>query len=125
MTSEASNQCLPRNVQLRSKSDYSNVYAQGVRIRGKYMRIVAATSTQDVGARMGLSVSRKFEKSAVKRNRIRRVLRAAFRLQRQSLPTLDLVLIPTRNDLSYRAPIIESELVKLCAKAIEKLDERQ
>jgi ribonuclease P protein component len=120
MTSADSNLCLPRNVQLRSKSDYSHVYANGVRVRGKYLRIVAAKSPLDIGARMGLSVSGKFEKSAVKRNRVRRVLRAAFRLQRQSLPELDLVLIPTRNDLSYRTPIIEDELVELCAKAVAK-----
>ena len=120
MTSVDSNLSLPRDVQLRSKSEYSHVYANGVRIRGKYLRIVAAKSPQDLGARMGLSVSGKFEKSAVKRNRVRRVLRAAFRLQRQSLPELDLVLIPTRNDLSYRTPIIEDELVELCAKAMAK-----
>ena len=70
---------------------------------------------------MGLSVSTKFEKSAVKRNRVRRVLRTAFRLQRQSLPALDLILIPTRNDLSYRTPIIEQELVELCAKVVTQL----
>ena len=120
MTSADSNPCLPRNVQLRHKNDYSYVYANGVRVSGKYLRIVAAKSTQDIGARMGLSVSRKFDKSAVKRNRVRRVLRAAFRLQQKSLPNLDMVLIPTRNDRSYRTPIIEDELVELCSKAVAK-----
>ena len=115
--------CLPRSVQLRSKSDYAHVYANGVRVRGKYMRIVAAFSTANVGARMGLSVSRKFNPKAVQRNRERRVLRSAFRLQRHSLPAFDLVLIPTNRQLNYRTPVIEAELIKLIAKAEKLLHE--
>lgn len=123
MTSESSNQCLPRNVQLRSKRDYADVYANGIRVRGKYLRIVAAPTTKEVGARMGLSVSRKFESSAVSRNRVRRVLREAFRLQRQQLPALDLILIPNARGRSYRTPIIEDELLQLCADAWSEIEQ--
>lgn len=112
---------LPRSVQLRSKGDYAHVYANGIRVRGDYMRMVAAPSTKEDGARMGLSVGRKFNTSAVRRNRMRRVLRSAFRLQRQQLPSLDIILIPTSRDLKLRTPEIEAELVKLCAKVMRKL----
>lgn len=59
----------------------------------------------DLGhARLGLIVARRVEKLAVKRNRIKRLLREQFRLYKQNLPALDMVVrlrCPvTRDDLS-------------------------
>jgi ribonuclease P protein component len=52
-------------------------------------------------ARLGLSVSRKRVASAVARNRLKRVLREAFRLSKAEVPKgLDLVVVP-RGPLSY------------------------
>ena len=45
------------------------------------------------GARLGLAVSRKVDRRAVGRNRIRRVLREHFRLLRAGLPAGDYVLV--------------------------------
>jgi ribonuclease P protein component len=48
--------------------------------------------------RLGMSVSRKFG-SAVKRNRVRRLYREAFRLTKHAMPVgLDIVVIPRRSD---------------------------
>jgi|SRR5579864_2197822 len=57
--------------------------------------IVYGVENQLEHARLGISVSRKRVRSAVARNRIKRVLREAFRLSQAELPTgIDLVVVP-------------------------------
>ena len=45
------------------------------------------------GARLGLAISRKAAKSAVERNRIKRVIREGFRQRREDLPAVDIVVM--------------------------------
>jgi ribonuclease P protein component len=72
--------------------------------------------------RLGLSVSRKVG-PAVRRNRLRRLYREAFRLTRHLMPTgLDLVLIPRRPDdppleeLKKSLPRLVGQLARRLAK---------
>lgn len=108
---------------LRRRSDYARVYAQGKRARGRLILVVAAPGLNPLSPRMGLSVGRKFNKSAVLRNRARRVMRAAFRLQKAQLPLLDLILIPVAPGQEYRTPEVEAEMRRLCRKLARRLEE--
>lgn len=110
---------------LRRRGDYKRVYAQGLRARGRLILVVAAPGLNPLSPRMGLSVGRKFHKSAVLRNRARRVLRAAFRLQRVRLPHFDMILIPLGRVEDYRTADVERELRKLCTKLERRWSERQ
>jgi ribonuclease P protein component len=72
-------------------------------------------------SRVGLSVSRKFG-PAVRRNRIRRLLREAYRLTKEELPTgYDLVLIPRPLD-EYDLEDIRKSLAKLIRQAVKKIE---
>jgi ribonuclease P protein component len=55
-------------------------------------------------ARLGLSVSKKKVKTAVARNRFKRLVREAFRLNRAELPPgIDLVVVPRGPALTFEA----------------------
>jgi len=116
---------LPRVSSLRKKRDYARVYAEGKRARGRLILVVAAPGLNPLSARMGLSVGRKFNPSAVVRNRARRVLRDAFRLQRRQLPHLDLILIPTARGAEYKTSEVEAELRRLSKKIARWFEEDQ
>src|SRR5688572_20071284 len=75
---------LPKSRHLRSPAEFAAVYDAKVReSRGPLM---AYAKPNDLGhPRLGMSVSRKVG-IAVRRNRIRRLLREAFRLMQHDLP---------------------------------------
>ena len=78
---------------IRSSADFDKVYAARQRSGDDHLLIFALENNLE-WSRIGLSVSRKHG-GAVRRNRIKRLLREAFRLCRDELPTgFDFVLIP-------------------------------
>jgi ribonuclease P protein component len=106
----------PRAARLVRSSDFQRVYRRGNRARGDLMTVAAADNGLAT-TRLGLSVGRVVWKHAVRRNRVKRVLREAFRLSRHELPDgVDLVLIPCKGAW----PDLEgarAELVRLAHKA--------
>ena len=77
---------------LRKRSEFSRVFANNVRSSDGLFSVLA--SRNDEGhARLGMAVSRKAARSAVARNRVKRVVRDHFRHTTDALPPVDLVVI--------------------------------
>lgn len=113
-----------RDTRLRRSKDFQRTYAQGVRVRGPSILVVAAPGLNPDTPRLGLSVGRKYSKSAVIRNRLRRRLKAVFRETRPDLPCLDLVVVPLRPLHPYPYDDLRDELMTLIRKASRKLSRR-
>lgn len=83
---------LPKRHRLLSPSDFERVFAAKQSATDR--RITMYGLRNECGhARLGLVASRRIG-NAVKRNRWKRLLREAFRLEQHELPPLDLVCIP-------------------------------
>ena len=98
------NQCFTRRERLAQKREFDRVFAEGRSFRTPEI-IVRASPNGLPHSRIGLSVGRRLG-GAVRRNRIKRLLREAFRLNKQRLAVAcDLVIIPRAQwrDLSLRA----------------------
>lgn len=115
----------PRRMRLVRGADFQRAYRQGSRARGDLLLVVAHPNGLD-HPRLGLSVGKAIWKHAVRRNRLRRLFREAFRLEQHALPAgYDLVLVPGKPRLEPRLDALRVELVKLAARAARRCEERR
>lgn len=109
-----------RHHRIVSGAHFQRAYKQGSRARGDLLIVVAVPN--GLGhPRLGLSVGKRIWKSAVKRNRVRRIFRESFRLHQHELPAdYDLVLIPAAPALDPALAATGAELVRLAKKAAQR-----
>jgi ribonuclease P protein component len=112
-------QRFPKTSRLRSAADFRRVFER--RRSATNGRITVCVCENDLTfARLGLSVSRKIG-GAVVRNRWKRLLREAFRLGREHLPTaVDLVVVVKDSQPPQLAWLLE-ELPRLARQAARRL----
>lgn len=96
---------------VRRGADFERIYGKKIRGSDSHL-LIFADANQLNYSRIGLSVSKK-QGPAVKRNRLKRLLREAFRLSQPELPVgLDLILIPRQGAQStvddYRKSLIQN-----------------
>jgi ribonuclease P protein component len=104
---------------LRRPSDFQRVYDRRRSASDEWLLVYACENGLP-HLRLGCSVSRKVG-GAVRRNRLRRLYREAFRLTKHALPPgLDLVLIPRQAD-DPELEILKSSLTRLVGQLAAKL----
>lgn len=89
-------QTFGKHERIRKRRDYLRVYQNGYRVNSKNFIIILSENRLGV-KRLGLTVSKKAGNS-VKRNRIKRLLREFFRLNKNRFPSSqDIVIIAKKS----------------------------
>lgn len=110
---------LAARLRLRRTADFERAIHDGVRLLDERMTLWALPNGT-AQTRFGMMVGRRHG-GAVRRNRIKRLLREAFRLTRPGLPTgLDLVCAPRAGTAATLAGFQES-LQRLAGRAARRL----
>ena len=104
----------PRERRITRRAEYTACYDGGERRYTKYFVVFARSSEELGNGRLGLAVTKKCG-NAVARNRIKRVLRAFFRLHQQEMPCMDIVVTPKKHLRAdkFCLALAESELLPL------------
>ena len=110
---------LCRRQRIRSARNFAHIYKQRQQAGDNVLLIFAARNPKQE-TRMGVSVSKKHG-NAIKRNRLKRMLRESFRLSQHHLPSgLDLILIPRQNSGASLVDY-QSSLIGLVGKLARRL----
>lgn len=88
------------------------MFARGRKLSDPHF-LVLALQRADGDARVGMAISRRHARTAVERNRIKRLVREAFRRHRPELPGLDLVVMLRANPRAVPNPELRAALERL------------
>lgn len=109
----------PRQYRIRLNKDFERVFQQRV-TASNHLVVVYGCATGLPYPRLGISVPRKI-RSAVRRNRWKRLVREAFRLSRAELPPgVDLVVVP-RAGVEPKLQDIRQSLLDLSGRIARRL----
>ena len=82
----------PALARIRNGADFKACFAARQRLSGRYF-LLQWRASDGTRPRLGLAVSRRVDRRAVVRNRIKRLTRESFRAAQPLLPPCDLVLV--------------------------------
>jgi len=107
---------LPRVARLRRRADFEAVYATGHKLVEARLVAFVVRAERAAGCRLGLSVGRRVGNAPV-RNRVKRVLRDAFRKLAPHCPEpLDLVLVARPG----KAPSTAAEAAESLSRVLDR-----
>lgn len=111
----------PKSERLQKKKEFQRVFDEGRKFRNNELLVYAMPNGRNK-SRLGLVVGKKVG-NAVRRNRIKRILREAFRLNKELLGFgVDLILIPRPGLTSPKLSTIEDGFKRLLSRISTELN---
>ena len=101
----------PKAARLRHRQEFLRAQAQGKRFHTRHFGVTLAPMAEGQ-PRLGLVATRRLGK-AVRRNRVKRLLREFFRRHQTGLPAFDLVIMAKKGAAALEYHQVEEELGRL------------
>ncbi len=108
-----------RELRLLTPTHFEYVFSKAIPSVSPQLTLLARYNNSD-NPRLGITLAKKRVKHAHDRNRLKRVIRESFRLQRQSFPNIDIVVVG-KTGLDK---LSNQELFSLLSKLWKKLASR-
>ena len=110
----------PRRARLTEQVDYQRVFRKNPQRSGNRWLTVLAVPNQYGHPRLGLAISRKVARTAVARNRIKRVIRESFRHWQDRLGGLDIVVLGRPGVAAQQGKTLDAALEKTWKQIIDQ-----
>ncbi|WP_137936495.1 ribonuclease P protein component [Chitinivorax sp. B] len=101
-----------RDKRLLKTDEFSSVFNFRCSVRGEYLQVLGKRNDLPQ-ARLGVVVSKKLAKQAVRRNTMKRIVRETFRLNDGELGGLDVIVWPRQVFGHEEAAAVRTELLEL------------
>ncbi len=101
---------------LKRRNDFQRVYRKGRSLANRYF-VLYVFESDELSGRVGFAAGKKLG-CAVKRNRVKRLLRESYRLHSPELrPGIALLLVGRQAMLDVKCPVVEKAFLSLGKKA--------
>lgn len=107
----SANHAFPPKLRLKKPAEFKAVFANPVKSSDRYFTLLAIRNAHG-HPRVGLAIAKKVIKQAVNRNSIKRTVRESFRLQRENIADLDIVVLAKKDVLSAEPTLLRESLRK-------------
>ncbi|MEQ1559273.1 MAG: ribonuclease P protein component [Methyloglobulus sp.] len=109
----------PPQLRLKKATEFKRVFNDPVKSTDRYFTLLARSSDFD-HPRIGLAIAKKIIRKAVDRNEIKRTVRESFRLRRQTMPGVDIVVLVRNEARNTSMEILRQSLEKHWLKLVSK-----
>ena len=107
---------LPKSNIIRNKFEFNRVYSKG-RSYVNQMMIIHVINSDNVKGKVGFAVGKKIG-NAVIRNRIKRLMREAYRINQHCInQNVSMILIARKPLVDAKAHLVQKAFMNLCKKA--------
>ncbi|MBV1790373.1 ribonuclease P protein component [Marinobacterium sp. D7] len=110
----------PRQLRLLTGGDFKRVFDKAVFKVSEQPLLILSSPNNLEHPRIGFVISKKNIRRAVKRNRVRRIIRESFRLHQHQLPNVDIVILARRGLDQLENPELHKMIERCWSRLIKK-----